>query len=209
MRGSHVPRPGRALAWAASCIVLGCAVDTREFDEPALDRALHDATGYHLRASGEDEVTMPPGVDVDDGVDVGEAVAIALWNNPDFATSLAEVGLSRARLAESGLLANPVFSVLFPIGPKQLEMSLTLPIETILERPARVAAARAECERLGANFLQHGLDVVRDVRLAAVDWELAGVREDLATRQQVLAEGFATAAERRFEGGDATGAEVD
>ena len=61
MRGSHVPRPVRALAWSASCIVLGCAVDTREFDEPALDRALHDATGYHLRASGEDEVTMPPG----------------------------------------------------------------------------------------------------------------------------------------------------
>ena len=40
------------------------------------------------------------------------------------------------------MLTNPVLSLLFPVGPKQLEATLRWPIEVLWERPRRVAAAR-------------------------------------------------------------------
>jgi hypothetical protein len=60
-------------------------------------------------------------------VTADEAVAVALWNNAAFQASLNDLGFARADLAEAGLLANPVLSLLLPVGPKQLEATLRWP----------------------------------------------------------------------------------
>ena len=78
---------------------------------------------------------MPPDVAIDDGLTSEEAVAIALWNSPSFQATLADLGIARADLVEAGLLRNPVFSLLFPVGPKQLEWTLQFPFDAIWQRP--------------------------------------------------------------------------
>ena len=83
---------------------------------------------------------LPPNVNIADGLTQDEAVAIALWNNPDFQVQLANLGFARADLVEAGLLQNPVLSLLFPLGPKQLEATLRWPIEAAL-------AASPPCRR--------------------------------------------------------------
>ena len=75
-------------------------------------------TGMPTRPLDAQGTALPPGVAIDDGLTQDEAVAIALWNNPDFQVQLANLGFARADLVEAGLLQNPVLSLLFPIGPE-------------------------------------------------------------------------------------------
>ena len=65
---------------------------------------------------------MPPDASIDDGLTSQEAVAIALWNSPSFQATLADLGIARADLVEAGLLRNPVFSLLFPVGSQAARM---------------------------------------------------------------------------------------
>ena len=67
---------------------------------------------------------------------------------------------------EAGFLRNPIFSLLLPVGPKQLEFTLNWPLEALWQRPRRVAAARLDVERVAQGLVQGGLDVVRDAKLA-------------------------------------------
>ncbi len=127
--------------------------------------------------------TLPDTVKLEDGLTADEAVAVALWNHAPFQATLAELGIARAALVEAGLLHNPTFSFLFPLGPKQLEFTLLAPIEAIWQRPKRVAAAEREYDRVSASLVPNGLDLVRDVRLAFAEAALAETRAALAAEQ--------------------------
>ncbi len=126
---------------------------------------------------------LPETVKLEDGLTAEEAVAVALWNHAPFQATLAELGIARAALIEAGLLHNPTFSFLFPLGPKQLEFTLLAPIEAIWQRPKRVAAAEREYERISQSLVPNGLDLVRDVRLAFAEAALAETRAALASDQ--------------------------
>lgn len=191
---------GRLLL-ASSGALVACAVDTADFARPRLDAALHAAVGQHLRPDDESGA-LPPGVALEDGVDGDEATAIALWNNPDFAVALADLGVRRRQLAESGLLQNPFLSLLFPIGPKQLEFTVQWPMLSVLQRPARIAAARADCERAAALLLRAGLDLIRDVRNAGIERDRAARRAELAEQALAVAGSLERIATARLRAGD-------
>ena len=127
--------------------------------------------------------TLPDTVKLEDGLSADEAVAVALWNHAPFQATLAELGIARAALVEAGLLHNPTFSFLFPLGPKQLEFTLLAPIEALWQRPKRIAAAEREFERISQSLVPNGLDLVRDVRLAFAEAALAETRAALAAEQ--------------------------
>ena len=101
------------------------------------------------------------------------AVALALWNNAAFQTSVSQLGFARADLVEAGLLTNPIFSLLFPVGPKQLEATVRWSAEVLWERPKRVAAAR-----LGA---------IRGGRAAGADGARSGGRRSDRARRSAFA----------------------
>lgn len=189
--------------------VAGCAADTGDFAATRVDASFAAATGHHLPGEAAAGDGLPPGVDLADGVDADEAVAIALWRSPEFAAVLADLGVRRAQLAEAGLLRNPLLSVLFPIGPKQLEFTLTWPLDSLLQRGDRVAAARADCEQAAAALLRSGLDLVRDVRIAWIDRDLARYRLASAQRACELADVLQRAAVRRLEAGDLGSLDAD
>lgn len=192
----------------ALCAVLGllaaCAGEER-FDRPLVSEGLREREHPGL---GPAEGGAPPGVTLDDGLTENEAVAYALWNNAALQEALSELGLRRADLVVAGQIPNPALSVLFPLSPKQLEFTAKLPLEFLWLRPARVAAARFDAERVAALLVQGALDLVRDVRGSYAELALAHARLRGAERAAALSGDLLRFAETRLRAGDASEADV-
>lgn len=191
---------GVGLALLAGCATTNEGASSRDVSVDLEGRGVAGIRPGGARAVAE----LPPGLSLDGGLDDGKAVAIALWNNPAFQENIARLGLARADLAAAGLLANPTLSMLFPVGPKQLEFTATLPLETLWLRPKRVAIATLEAERVAKGLVQSGLDLARDVRVGLSDFRLALDRaanagQLVATRERIL-----DIAQNRLRLGDAS-----
>jgi len=187
---------------AATLLLHSCsAPPLAELERSALDDIRERTVGGGTPPSAESP--LPPTANPQDGLTEDEAAAIALWRNPDFAATLTELGLARADLVQAGLLTNPVFSFLFPLGPKEYEFALTLPLEVIWLRPGRVALAGKRLERAGKLLVQRGLDLVRDARVAHSELLLAAEKLRLAREAADLAERVARVADDRVRAGDA------
>jgi len=179
-------------------VLAGCAGNADRFDRSLVSAELEERTGRGLGPG----TGMPPDVTFDDGLTESESVAVALWNNPGFQLALAELGIQRAELVQAGLLPNPVLSVLFPLGPKQLEFAAKLPLEFLWLRPGRLAAAEYDCEKVAALLVQAGLDVIRDVRAAFADVRLAARRAELSDEVAALLDRGSELAQARLRAGD-------
>ena len=163
----------KKLGVLAVVFLTACAVRSAH-DTSYISDSLRTRTGHELRpgpAPGAPD--LPAGVSLKDGLTVDEAVAVGLWKNPQFQADVGALGFARADLIEAGLLRNPVLSFLFPLGPKQLEATLNLPLEFFLQRPRRVAAAKLDVERVAENLVQHGLNLTRDILVSHADLVLA------------------------------------
>lgn len=190
----------------------GCA--SPPDDRIKVSSALQQRTGHSLASSKPGDSIVPPNVSLQDGLSEEEAVGLALWNNAAFRETLTKLGFSRADLLQSGLLSNPTFSVLFPLGPKQLEFAATFPLEAVWLRPRRVAIARLDSARVAESLVQNGLDLVRDVRFGLSDLELARDRAHLGREAVTLRERIGQITEARQRAGegselDTTAAEVE
>jgi len=104
-------------------LIAGCTVQST-YNRSYVSKGIQERTDYELgQISKPGEFHLPDGVSLDDGLSEDEAVAVALWNNAQFQADLAALGFARADLIEADMLANPVFSLLFPIGRKILEFA--------------------------------------------------------------------------------------
>jgi cobalt-zinc-cadmium efflux system outer membrane protein len=173
-------------ALAGCALMLGCAA-TGDYQGPErVSAELQNRTGHSFAAcpaAGECasvDRPWPPGVELADGLSEDEAITLALWNNARYQELLAELGITWADLVIAGQLANPELSMFFPVGPKEWEWTLAVPLDALLKRPRRVAAAESESRRVAQQLIQEGLNLVRDVRVAYADWLLAADRLDLA-----------------------------
>ncbi len=199
-------RPAARLVLLAWLPLAACA--TSPYDRAWVSSELASRAAP-LGPGADGTPSLPPGIEDAPTLDEGTAVAVALWNSAALQADMAQLGVSRADLAEAGALPNPTFSLLLPVGPRTIESSLLLPLFSLWQRPARVAAAKAQVEQVARGLVQNGLDVARDVRIAHADWVLAeerrGVLEALAGLWQRTAE----LAEARLTAGDASRLEVD
>jgi len=185
----------------------GCAGSSIYTRRETVSRDLAGRTGFGIRTTSENSHVLPPGTEWKDGISDDEAVAIGLWNNAAFGENLSRLGLARADLAQAGLLANPSLSILFPVGPKQLEFAATLPVEALWLRPVRLRIAALDAERVAQSLVQSGLDLVRDVRWALSDLLLARDKATLAEQTLGLRERAAwisAGLERAGEGTEAS-----
>jgi outer membrane protein, heavy metal efflux system len=163
----------------------------------------------HATRDAAAEPAMPSGVSIGDGLTESEAIAIGLWNNSGFQDSLADLGIARADLAQAGLLRNPVLSLLFPWGPKQLEATLRWPIEQLWQRPSRVAAAKLNADAVAERLVARGLNLVADVRMAYVALLRARTLELLASENAMFSRRIAELSRSRFKAGDISELEAD
>ena len=191
---------------ASLVIAAGCAShQVTTADDVAAN--LHARTAAAARVTGVVAVAgadadLPVGVGLDDGVTADEAVALALWNNAAFQASVSQLGFARADLLDAGMLANPVFSLLFPWGPKQFEATVRWPAEVLWERPRRVAAASLSANAAAERLVQNGLDLVASVRVAHADFAFAVDRERVMGEAATLLARIDTLTKSRFAAGD-------
>lgn len=92
--------------------------------------------------------SSPPGISLEQPLSSDDAAGIALWNNPQLRADLAAIGLAEADLLDAGLLRNPRFDMLIPVGAKPLEMLVNMPIEVFWQRPRRIAASQQALDQL-------------------------------------------------------------
>lgn len=185
---------------ATLMICAACATTDQAPDRTTIDAAIRARASNGIRLEGAP--AMPPDASVDDGLTSREAVAIALWNSPSFRATLADLGIARADLVEAGLLRNPVFSLLFPVGPKQLEWTLQFPFETLWQRPRRVAAARLKAQAVGERLVWDALALVAQARTAHADALVADRRLQLTIENADLVRRLADITEARLRAGD-------
>jgi cobalt-zinc-cadmium efflux system outer membrane protein len=188
---------------AVAALVLGAVSSAVTAQIP--DRGTLDATIRSRAASGirvEGTAPLPPDASLDDGLTSQESVSIALWNSPSFQATLADLGIARADLLDAGLLRNPVFSILFPVGPKQLEWVLQLPFDAFWQRPRRVAAARLNTQAVGQRLVWDALTLVAQARTAHADAVIAERRLALTIENAELVERLAAITDARLRAGD-------
>ncbi len=194
-------------ALLAACLA-GCACPPHcHVDFLAADLA--DRTGHSL---GPDllpcELMLPDIANLDDGLTEEEAAAVALWNNPNFQELLADLGITRADLIAACQLTNPQLSTMFPTSVKQWELTLLVPIDVLLLRPARVRTAQLETERVAERLVQDGLNTVRDVRVAYADANLTAAHAELARNMGARLDELARIAEARLAAGAVSELEI-
>ena len=198
-----MPRASSILGVTVLSLTLAPACATRApVDLQGAAGRLQQRTGAPARVTGVGASEIPAGIRLDDGLTPDEAVAIALWNNAAFQVSVSELGFARADLLDAGVLTNPVLSLLFPVGPKQLEATLRWPVEVLWERPRRVAAARLAADAAAQRLVQAGLDLVLAVRTAYADFSLTTDRARLATETAALLARIDTLTQSRLAAGD-------
>ncbi len=188
------------VTFIGSCLA-ACATRVASPNWSEISSSIEARTGRGLRLE-HDSRDIFEEISLDDGVTEDEAVAIALWNNAAFQADLATLGFARADLIEAGLLRNPILSVFFPLGPKQLESTATWPIEAIWQRPRRVAAATFDAQKVAENLVKHGLDLARDVRGAHAEVLLTQERLRLAEEAMRLRQSIARITDARLRAGD-------
>ncbi len=165
MKSSH-----RALAVAAIILLGGCGTyQPRPLDAARVAKALpgRPLTAVWAAYSRRLLPALPPLVVVaHQGLTPAAAAVWAVVGDPDLRASRARVGIAQAQLLAAGLLPNPVFSfgVGLPISGLGLtsafRAALSLPVQALVTRPARVAAARAQVRRV-------------DLTLAWQAWQVA------------------------------------
>ena len=183
----------------AGCI--GCTAAGYAPGKHYVSTALYERTGHTLDLPGNSPDTLPGFVDLNQGLTESDAVAIALWNSPAYAELLTDLGLSRAEVIKAGELQNPDFSILFPVGQKQLEYTINVPFDSVLLRPARIRLAELQANQVAQRLVQEGLNFVRDVRRAHSHLLLAQEQLQIAADQEVLHERITRMAEARQRAG--------
>lgn len=204
-------RSNLSMGVVVASLVLGASCATSPFTRQRLADELAHRTSHTLRPESQHLVAttqpeawsrLPPEVRLDDGLTEDEAVGISLWNNPAFLSDLATLDISRADLVTAGMIRNPIFTMLLPLGPKQLELTALIPIEELWQRPRRVTAAQSEVERVATSLVQTGLDLVRDTRLAFIELTLAKRRESVSEQMLTVRREIARIAYARLHSGD-------
>jgi cobalt-zinc-cadmium efflux system outer membrane protein len=193
----------RSRTFVAAVVVLTCGACAPNMPVPTpvtLDNEVRTRTNQGIRL--EEKEPVPPGVTVDDGLASEEAVAIALWNSPSFQATLADLGIARADVVEAGLLRNPIFSLLFPVGPKQLEWTLQFPFDALWQRPKRVAAAQFNAQAVGERLVWDALGLVAQTRTAHADMLIAERRLQLTIENVALVQRLAQITDARLQAGD-------
>jgi len=190
-----------AAGMAVAVCTAACATSGQAPGRTDVGDAIRSRTGSELRSEAATTPTLPPGVSLG-ALTREDAVAVALWNSPSFEVSLTQLGLARADLVEARLLRNPIFSLLFPWGPKQVEWTLQFPVDALWQRPRRVAAATTNVRAVAERLVYDGLTLVADVRLAFVEAAAGDRRFALAAENTDLARRIAGITDARLRAGD-------
>jgi cobalt-zinc-cadmium efflux system outer membrane protein len=198
----------RTIAILGILAVAGCAARS-PYDRAYVSRTLEERTGHALEAAPlPGSETLPPAVVLENGLSEDEAVAVALWNNAQFRADMADLAVARAGLIDAGLLPNPLLSYLHLFGVKGQEGYILWPLDALIQRPRKMAAAKLDVERVAARLVQAGLWLSRDVLVAYAELDLAQTAAKIADEEAGLRGEMADIAAARLRSGEISGLEA-
>lgn len=201
----RIPRKGgrtlsrtHVIALASLCLLQACVSD-RQFKADQVDSRIETK----LKASDGQAQAQQMGA-----LRQPQAVRLALRNNPQFRAAMVDLQISEAELIQARVLPNPLFSTFFPVGPKQFEFTLFIPLDAVLLRPNRVKTAEFDCEQVSQTLVKSGLDLVREVKIAYARLHLARRTVKLFEQEASVLRKIARFNKRRFELGDISESEA-
>jgi len=130
--------------------------------------------------------TMPPSVNTANGIAEDEAVSIALYNNAQYQSDLAQISIVQADLIDAGVVSNPLLRYLLPSGGLSVSGYINFGFDFLWQRPRRIAIAQAEIERTAENMILRGYTVIRDVQTNFADLQLAKDRAAILAENAVI-----------------------
>ncbi len=158
------------VATTAWLIVIGaCRVDpAADYDRTTELISQRTAATRPYQPSDQDVVADRVESLLADGLGVREAVEIALLNNPGFQALFEEVGISRADVVQSGLLANPILTAVLKApeggGRISIDFGLSQEVAQLLQIPIRRKIAQAKLEQTIAAVAQRAVDLAAEVK---------------------------------------------
>jgi len=170
--------------------------------DPSLD---YERTSEHIsRVTGQEEVYQPGDDEIiagrvdellADGITVGEAVQVCLLNNLVLQAAFMDIGMARADVVQSGMLANPSLGIALRLpaggGLANLEAGLAQNIADLWQIPFRRRAAEHSLDRVILKTARQAADLAADAKVAYYDAVGAGqlyeiTRQNIDLAQQLL-----------------------
>ncbi|MBK6940930.1 MAG: TolC family protein [Planctomycetes bacterium] len=203
-------RTAGLMSFLSALLVTACGVpaNTASLETVSDAISVRTARGVPTSLESVDDCAVPADVDLNDGIDEEEAVAIALWREPELAAALASLEVARADVITAGELPNPRVLVLFPYGAKLGEGALSLVLDSLITRSSRVEKAQFDAAALADGLVTHGLDLAHRVRTSFTLLRTLRRRLALTTAAEVVAARLGEISVARVRAGVATESEV-
>ena len=198
MRSPNLTRLG-GLALVAT--LTSCGAPSAASDRLRIEALLPD--GGALLADEDSGAASP----FPDGpMTVETAQRIALARNPGARAALAALGIARGQWEAANAFPNPELHGGYPAGidGSTLHASLSIPLAPLVERAERRAIARSEHRAALAQTAGQLLDLLLQVRLAALAVIADDADQAQVAERQAIAEAEREAAEVIFEAGNIT-----
>ena len=191
-----------ALAAALTLAGAGCAstqgAPTRS-DVDAAIRARTASAGIRLNS----EAPLPPDVNLGRRPDTGRSSRDGgFWKSPSFQATLADLGVEQSRSRRSGAAAKSRVLVALPVGSQAAGIHAAVSVDLLVQRPARIDAARLNARAVGERLVWDALSLVAQVRTAHADALAADRRLTLAEENASLTRRLAEIADARLRAGD-------
>ncbi|HEX5385307.1 MAG TPA: TolC family protein [Gemmatimonadales bacterium] len=138
-----------------------------------------------------------------------EAVALSLSQGSRAALAAAAARAAAARLVTAGAVANPTLNASYSKSVPRYHATVDLPLDVLLLRPLRVAAATSASEAAGDRLALERALVRLTVDTLYTTAAAAAVHARLAARNAAAAESLLVAARIRRDAGDASDLDVE
>lgn len=210
MNFSDSPHTAGLTSFFVSVLITSCGVPPKTASLETVSEAISARTARGVPTSLEsiDEGAVPTDVDLNDGIDEEEAVAIALWREPELTAALANLEVARADVITAGELPNPRLLVLFPYDAKLGEGALSLVLDSLITRSGRVEKAQFDAAALADRLVTHGLDLAHRVRSSFTQLRTLRRRLALTTEAEIVSGRLREISVARVRAGVATESEV-
>lgn len=212
--------PARRLArglllCAASSWLISCARVDATADYSRASQLIKDQTGIEtlVEPAADDAAAERVESLLEGGLDVDEAVRVALLNNREFQSLFAEIGASRADVVQSTLLSNPTLSLGFLLpeggGLTDFTLGVAQQIADVWTIPVRKQIAEIDLERAIQQAGQRAVELSAEVRTRF--YRVVALRQTLQyTEQNIeLAERTIELAEAQYKAGEVSEFDVN
>lgn len=199
---------------ATLCVLSACSAVDDSDDRTRAGQLASSRTGSEYRSVDGGSVDAEIWNRLVNGLELDEAVSLALLNDGTLRARFEAIGISRADLVQSQLFRNPAFalSFKFPLstsGPVDFTGNIGQQIADFWQIPVRRAIAEKALETATLAAAQTALDVASNARSAVYRQLAAQEMVEILDQNAALAQRSVEFAETQFRAGEVSEVDVN